>query len=346
MNSDFVTYEQAMILKELGFDRDCIGYFIKDKFIPCDTYDLAGTGGGFVPFDTKLNLKNDDIVARPLYQQAFKWINDELRKYKKQFNVNSSKFYVNFENLSDSLDGLIDILIKIKTSQRLDEDDNTLIAKTEHLDGKSTIEDFASKAPIINELQERLKRYSDENISLKAKIRSYAKDNNDLKNQKEKKQIESEYLNEEVVNLISKNKKNVLEIERLKNSVVSLSRIKDKLEDDLRIRNNTINNLEEIIDTLNLKIELLNSKIESLNSGIENRENIILENYIKFADDLVEEAKETKKVLNYFTVNNKEMERFIRLANKYYQIAIEYGCEDSQIKLDELKKDKRFSKYL
>jgi chromosome segregation ATPase len=245
---------------------------------------------------------------------------------------------VNFESPQDSLDKLIDLLIKIKKSEELEEEDRDLIITTNTIEDKSTIEDFTSKVQIINELKERARRYQDENISLRAKIRSYAKNNNELKTQKDKKQNESEYLNDEVVNLISKNRKNVLEIEKLKNSVVSLSKIKDRLELDIHIKSNSITNLEEIIDTLYSKIKLLESKIQ-------NNENIITENYRKFADSLVEEAKKTKKFLYFFTINNKEMDKFIQLASKYYEFAIERGCEESKIKLEELKVDKKFSKY-
>jgi hypothetical protein len=32
MNKDFVPYEQALVLKELGFDEPCFGYYIDNKF--------------------------------------------------------------------------------------------------------------------------------------------------------------------------------------------------------------------------------------------------------------------------------------------------------------------------
>jgi chromosome segregation ATPase len=337
MDSDFVTYEQAFILKELGFNKPCLGYFYKGNFTPVDTYD-TGEGGGFIPFDTLLNINNPNIISRPLYQQAFRWINDELRKFKRDFNVNSSKFFVNFDTPQESLDKLLDLLLKIKDSKDIGEEDRDLIVNSENLDSKSTIEDFNSKVQIINELKQRVQRYHDENVSLRAKIRSYAKNNNELKTQKDKTKNESEYLNEEVINLISKNRKNVLEIEKLKNSVVSLSRIKDKLEGDIHMKSNSIVNLEEIIDTLSEKINLLDSKIQSL-------EDSITENYRKFADELVEESKKTKKFLYFFRVKNKEMYKFITTASKYYLLAIERGCSESQSRLDELKADKRFSKY-
>jgi hypothetical protein len=287
MDIDFATYEQSMILRELGFDRPCMGYFLRGNFIPCDTFDTK-EGGGFVPFDPKLNFKNKDIIARPLYQQAFRWINDELRKFKKDFDVNSSNFFVNFEVPQDSLDKLINLLLNLKQSKSLGEEYKDVIVTPDNLDDKTTVEDFSSKINIINELSERLKRLNDENISLKAKIRSYAKNYDEIKKQREKKQDESEYLNEEVVNLISKNKKNILEIEKLKNSFLSINKIKEKLEVDLQSK-------KEEIEILKEKLEVdLQSKTEEIEI-LEEKINILEENLYHSKTQIIELEKKTKK---------------------------------------------------
>jgi hypothetical protein len=61
---EFVPYEQALALKELGFDEPCFGYFYtEDKF-----------------FDTK--IKNSELdeecsISAPLYQQAFRFFRDK-----------------------------------------------------------------------------------------------------------------------------------------------------------------------------------------------------------------------------------------------------------------------------
>jgi hypothetical protein len=52
MNKEFVSYNQALSLKELGFDEPCFGWF--------------GSTGIFNDWDAT------DINA-PLYQQAFRW---------------------------------------------------------------------------------------------------------------------------------------------------------------------------------------------------------------------------------------------------------------------------------
>jgi len=62
MNNEFVTYEQAKALKELGFNEECLGVYgnHQDEFVfSVDTLKMCQV-------DNKLTLA-------PLLQQAFKW---------------------------------------------------------------------------------------------------------------------------------------------------------------------------------------------------------------------------------------------------------------------------------
>jgi hypothetical protein len=63
MNKEFVTYEQALALKELGFDEPCLAYFDAEK-----VFKFPGT--------TMCNRNFLDLltVTVPLYQQAFRWL--------------------------------------------------------------------------------------------------------------------------------------------------------------------------------------------------------------------------------------------------------------------------------
>jgi hypothetical protein len=64
MEKEFITYEQALALKELGFDEPCFGfYYPNGKLIQIHTI-------GF-PDDKK------DCILAPLYQQAFRWFRDK-----------------------------------------------------------------------------------------------------------------------------------------------------------------------------------------------------------------------------------------------------------------------------
>lgn len=56
MNKEFVKYEQALALKELGFDEPCIGY-----------YDEGGN----------LYTEMVEVLKAPLYQQAFRFFREK-----------------------------------------------------------------------------------------------------------------------------------------------------------------------------------------------------------------------------------------------------------------------------
>jgi hypothetical protein len=67
MKKEFIPYEQALALKELGFDEPCIMTYLNGEL------------------DKELFLFNHSIrshptqefISAPLYQQAFRWFRDE-----------------------------------------------------------------------------------------------------------------------------------------------------------------------------------------------------------------------------------------------------------------------------
>ena len=63
MIKEFVPYEQALALKELGFDEPCLGYYENGVFI--FWYD---------------SIQDNELIlncSAPLYQQAFKWFREK-----------------------------------------------------------------------------------------------------------------------------------------------------------------------------------------------------------------------------------------------------------------------------
>jgi hypothetical protein len=65
MNKEFVSYEIALELKELGFDEPCFKYWVQtynDTHVWMDVHDKA---------------LNDDDCKAPLYQQAFRFFRDK-----------------------------------------------------------------------------------------------------------------------------------------------------------------------------------------------------------------------------------------------------------------------------
>ena len=81
MNKEFIPYEEAIALKELGFDEPCSAFYkIEDSELYYDTIFQSQT----VKFrnNTGLNTYGDlkEKISAPLYQQAFRWLGEYLDK--------------------------------------------------------------------------------------------------------------------------------------------------------------------------------------------------------------------------------------------------------------------------
>jgi hypothetical protein len=74
MEKEFIPYEQALALKELGFDEPCFGAFNKNGVLQRATSDWWNK-------DTLIRINSatyaDLETLTPLYQQAFRWFRDE-----------------------------------------------------------------------------------------------------------------------------------------------------------------------------------------------------------------------------------------------------------------------------
>ena len=79
MENEFIPYEQALALKELGFEEDCLSFYDphnKNLYIVGNplNYNFIST----LPEILKVkNPKARDISA-PLYQQAFRWLVNKI----------------------------------------------------------------------------------------------------------------------------------------------------------------------------------------------------------------------------------------------------------------------------
>jgi hypothetical protein len=75
MNKEFIPYEQALALKELGFDEPCFSYYLEDgTWVPA-SYSKEST----------VYPSNSDLLSEwcsaPLYQQAFRWFKEKYEIY-------------------------------------------------------------------------------------------------------------------------------------------------------------------------------------------------------------------------------------------------------------------------
>ena len=63
MKNEFIPYEQALALKELGFDEPCFGYYENGEFV--------------FWYDSTQEQEFLLNCSAPLYQQAFRWFREK-----------------------------------------------------------------------------------------------------------------------------------------------------------------------------------------------------------------------------------------------------------------------------
>ena len=63
MEEQFVTYEIALKLKELGFNEKCFGYFGIQNEVKIE-----------ISYNSDLNLIRRDFISAPLWQQVIDWL--------------------------------------------------------------------------------------------------------------------------------------------------------------------------------------------------------------------------------------------------------------------------------
>jgi hypothetical protein len=79
MNKEFIPYEQALALKELGFDEPCFGWF-RSTLIPSNFTEFfleTEFGMNESPSDWVNSNFLDKACSAPLYQQAFRWFREK-----------------------------------------------------------------------------------------------------------------------------------------------------------------------------------------------------------------------------------------------------------------------------
>jgi hypothetical protein len=77
MNKEFVNYEIALALKELGYDKRCIAYYTADT----KKLSLVQGYGGELMFADYVHLVNTvKSVPCPLKQQVFRWFREKYNK--------------------------------------------------------------------------------------------------------------------------------------------------------------------------------------------------------------------------------------------------------------------------
>jgi hypothetical protein len=85
MEKEFVTYEQALALKDLGFNEPCFSFYI-------DVDNFLYTNQKWLNY----NL-NDKRISAPLYQQAFRWFREKHNLCGEVYTVNMGAIDYTFQ---------------------------------------------------------------------------------------------------------------------------------------------------------------------------------------------------------------------------------------------------------
>ena len=78
MEKNFIPYEQALSLKELGFSEPCLGFFDKELFLFCLVDQKSDCEINTITYKNGLNniiadINYETIIIVPLWQQVIDW---------------------------------------------------------------------------------------------------------------------------------------------------------------------------------------------------------------------------------------------------------------------------------
>ena len=103
LEKEFVPYQEALTLKQLGFDEPCFGYYnIKNNNLQLFSDNLQDAS-------CNSDLKYDDFkhCTAPLYQQVFRWFREKYGLYSSvEYYIEDYKypcFLFNIKNKPDNL---------------------------------------------------------------------------------------------------------------------------------------------------------------------------------------------------------------------------------------------------
>ena len=82
MTKEFITYNQALALKELGFDEPCLAYYQKSAVIGDDTIlpiQIRNKASNFN--DNEYSKMGVPFCSAPTYSQVFRWFREKYQLF-------------------------------------------------------------------------------------------------------------------------------------------------------------------------------------------------------------------------------------------------------------------------
>jgi hypothetical protein len=77
MEKEFIPYEQALALKELGFDEPCFIYWVYDGVEITYSTSHNKSGWSIIGFKNSQMLKKAGLCTAPTFSQAFRWFREK-----------------------------------------------------------------------------------------------------------------------------------------------------------------------------------------------------------------------------------------------------------------------------
>ena len=98
MDKEFVPYEEALALKELGFDEPCLNKFYtkpNSKMFGVDEkgrhYPIKNIAKRLYTIGEHFVLKDNNVIIAPLYQQAFRFFREKYKYLVSPFSTESEE---------------------------------------------------------------------------------------------------------------------------------------------------------------------------------------------------------------------------------------------------------------
>jgi len=113
MEKEFVTYEIALKLKDLGFNEECFRYYQNGKLVSEDEliYHIRNGSSLSYNYNTKSNetdcvdWNNEHIIpiSAPLWQQAEYWLKDKFNlSFWIEQDIDDNRYYIQFAQLTET----------------------------------------------------------------------------------------------------------------------------------------------------------------------------------------------------------------------------------------------------
>ena len=88
MNKEFVPYEIALALKELGFDEPCFVYWVFNNVEITFSTANNKSGWSMIGFKNNQMVKKAGLCTAPTFSQAFRWFREKYNLCGEVYTVN------------------------------------------------------------------------------------------------------------------------------------------------------------------------------------------------------------------------------------------------------------------